>query len=36
MAFGVATAARGWATKADVVNTLHLPKLRSWLKTKRP
>ncbi len=36
MAFGVATAARGWATKADVVNTLHLPKLRSWLKAKRP
>jgi len=36
MAFGVATAARGWAAKADVVNTLHLVKLRAWLKAKRP
>jgi DNA polymerase (family 10) len=36
MAFGVATAARGWATKADVMNTLPLSKLRSWLKAKRP
>jgi DNA polymerase (family 10) len=36
MAFGVATAARGWATKADVLNTLTLSKLRSWLRTKRP
>jgi DNA polymerase (family 10) len=36
MAFGVATAARGWATKADVVNTLSPAKLRAWLKTKRP
>jgi len=35
MSFGVATAARGWATKADVVNTLPLSKLKSWLKTKR-
>jgi DNA polymerase (family 10) len=36
MPFGVATAARGWAAKADVVNTLTLPKLRAWLKAKRP
>ncbi len=36
MPFGVATAARGWATKADVVNTLSLAKLRAWLKAKRP
>ncbi|MCU0916354.1 MAG: DNA polymerase/3'-5' exonuclease PolX [Planctomycetes bacterium] len=36
MPFGVATAARGWATKGDVLNTLPLPRLRSWLKTKRP
>jgi DNA polymerase (family 10) len=36
MAFGVATAARGWAAKADVVNTLPLSKLKSWLKAKRP
>jgi DNA polymerase (family 10) len=36
MAFGVATAARGWATKTDVLNTLSLAKLRSWIKAKRP
>jgi DNA polymerase (family 10) len=36
MAFGVATAARGWATKADVINTLSLAKLRTWLRAKRP
>jgi DNA polymerase (family 10) len=36
MPFGVATAARGWAAKADVANTLRLPKLKSWLKAKRP
>jgi DNA polymerase (family 10) len=36
MHFGVATAGRGWATKADVLNTFTLPKLRSWLKAKRP
>jgi len=35
MAFGVATAARGWAAKVDVVNTLSLAKLRTWLKAKR-
>ncbi len=36
MPFGVATAARGWAAKADVVNTLSLAKLRTWLQVKRP
>jgi len=36
MAFGVATTARGWATKADVLNTLSVAKLKSWIKTKHP
>ena len=36
MGFGVATAARGWATKADVLNTLSAAKVISWAKTKRP
>jgi len=36
MPFGVATAARGWATKADVLNTLAPTQLRASLKTKRP
>lgn len=36
MPFGVATAARGWATKADVLNTLSLARLKSWIKSKRP
>jgi DNA polymerase (family 10) len=36
MPFGVATAGRGWATKADVLNTLPLSRLRAWLKAKRP
>jgi len=35
MGFGVATAARGWATKADVLNTLSAAKIKSWLKKKR-
>jgi DNA polymerase (family 10) len=35
MPFGVATAGRGWATKADVLNTLPPSRLRAWLKTKR-
>ncbi len=35
MVFGVATAARGWATKKDVLNTLSLPKLKTFLKAKR-
>jgi len=35
MGFGVATAARGWATKADVLNTLSAAKVKSWAKSKR-
>lgn len=35
MVFGVATAARGWATKADVLNTLSPAKIRNWVKIKR-
>jgi DNA polymerase (family 10) len=33
--FGVATAGRGWATKSDIINTLPLAKLKSWLAAKR-
>ena len=36
MGFGVATAARGWVTKADVLNTLSPAKIKSWVKIKRP
>jgi DNA polymerase (family 10) len=36
MAYGVATAGRGWATKSDVLNTLSLAKLKSWIKNKKP
>ncbi len=36
MGFGVATAARGWATKTDVLNTFSLTKIKSWTKSKRP
>ena len=36
MGFGVATAARGWATKADVLNTLPAAKIKDWVKSKRP
>jgi DNA polymerase (family 10) len=35
MGLGVATAGRGWATKADVLNTLPLAQLRKWLATKK-
>jgi DNA polymerase (family 10) len=35
MAFGVATAARGWATKADILNTLSAAKIKSWAFNKR-
>jgi DNA polymerase (family 10) len=35
MGFGVATAARGWATKADVLNTLSAAKIKSWTAGKR-
>ena len=36
MPFGVATAGRGWTTKADLLNTLSMTRLRSWIKSKRP
>jgi DNA polymerase (family 10) len=36
MSHGVATAARGWVTKANVLNTLPLYKIKSWVKAKRP
>ncbi|MHC4573294.1 MAG: DNA polymerase/3'-5' exonuclease PolX [Planctomycetota bacterium] len=35
MGFGVATAARGWAAKADVLNTLPAAKIKSWAASKR-
>lgn len=35
MGLGVATAGRGWATKQDVINTMPLAKLKTWLKSKR-
>ena len=31
--FGVATAQRGWAEKAEVINTYPLAKLRCFLQT---
>jgi len=36
MPFGVATAARGWAAKTDVLNSFGLSKLKTLLKAKRP
>jgi len=36
MGYGVATAGRGWVTKADVLNTLPAAKIKSWTKSKRP
>jgi DNA polymerase (family 10) len=30
--YGIATARRGWATKADVINSWELDKLQKWLK----
>jgi len=36
MTFGVATAARGWATKTNVLNTLSLTKIKAFVKAKRP
>ncbi len=36
MGYGVSTAARGWATKNDILNTLSLAKLKTFVKTKRP
>jgi len=34
MRFGVATARRGWATAADVINTCTPAALKKWLKRK--
>ena len=34
MEFGVATACRGWATKANILNTLSAAKIISWAKSK--
>jgi DNA polymerase (family 10) len=36
MGYGVATAARGWATKANILNILTASKLKDFVKTKRP
>ena len=36
MPFGVATAARGWVTKEDVLNAFPLEKIRTFVKSKRP
>ena len=36
MSFGVATAGRGWATKADILNTLTPAQLKAFIGTKRP
>lgn len=36
MGFGLATAARGWVTKADVLNTFTVAKIKSFVKSKRP
>ncbi len=36
MGFGVATAGRGWVTKADVLNTFSPAKIKSFVKVKRP
>jgi DNA polymerase (family 10) len=36
MSFGVATAARGWAGRGDVLNTLSVGQLRAFLGVKRP
>jgi len=34
MGFGVATAARGWVTKADILNTLSAAKIKGWTVNK--
>jgi DNA polymerase (family X) len=35
MNFGVATAARGWVTKDDILNNFSVAKIRSFVKAKR-
>ena len=34
MGYGVVTARRGWATRADVINTYTPKKLRQWLENR--
>jgi len=36
MGFGVATAARGWVTKSDVLNAMSPAKIKAFVKAKRP
>jgi len=36
MGFGVSTAARGWATATNVLNTMSLAQLKKWIASKRP
>ncbi|MHC4706236.1 MAG: DNA polymerase/3'-5' exonuclease PolX [Planctomycetota bacterium] len=36
MGYGVATAARGWAIKSNVLNTFTAAKIKEFVKTKRP
>ena len=36
MGFGVSTAARGWVTKTNILNTFTAKKLRDFVKAKRP
>jgi len=35
MGFGVATAVRGWVTKANVLNTFSVAKIKNWVTSKR-
>jgi DNA polymerase (family 10) len=35
MPFGVATAARGWATRPDILNTLSPTQIKKWVEKKR-
>ncbi|MCZ6699702.1 MAG: DNA polymerase/3'-5' exonuclease PolX [Planctomycetota bacterium] len=35
MQYGIATARRGWLRAKDVINTMHLPSLRKWIRKKR-
>ncbi len=36
MGFGLATAARGWATKADILNSFTVTQIRKFVNKKRP
>ncbi len=35
MSYGVATVARGWVTKVNILNALSIAKIRSWVAKKR-